>query len=400
MEILTTEFLGWLAFLNRPAVLLQLVSLTALVLALVQLRRLPPLPRLLPLWRWPVSVLLLLGELLIALLLALAGQRLGLVLLAIQIHLIWLGLLLVESQLLGRLLTAEARQLLVTRLIRPLFLLYVAVRLLDTLGSLQDLAQISLGVWFGSEITLGRLCNVLVVLYLLLVGAELPARGVSHLLQRGLSLSEGSSRAMEQILRYVLFSLGVVWSLVSLGFNQTGVLAVAGGLSVGLGFGIKEVFSNIISGLWLLIEGSVRPGEVLMHEGEVCEVRRLGPRATILWRSSDNAEVVVPNQTFFTTATTTYTRSDRMRRCDVTVAVPRSWPPEQILDVLCSIALDHPAVLPEPAPVARLQGFGVRRYDYSLNYSIADPLVAGSVASELRLAIYRRFQNMGIDRPS
>ncbi len=400
MQNLVLEILGWLTFLHRPSVLLQLLALAALALALVQLRRLPPLPRLRLLWRWPASVLLLLGELLIALLLALAGQRLGLVLLAIQIHLIWIALQLVESQLLSRLLTDEARQVLVSRLIRPLFLIYVGLRLLDALGSLQDLALASLGVWFGSEITLGRLCQVLLGLYLMLVGVELPARWVSQLLQRGLSLSEGSSRALEQILRYALFSLGVVWALASLGVNQTGMLAVAGGLSVGLGFGIKEVFSNIISGLWLLIEGSVRPGEVLMHEGEVCEVRRLGPRATTLWRSTDNAELVVPNQTFFTTATTTYTRSDRMRRCSLALAVPRTWPPQQILDLLVTIAAEHPSVLAEPAPVARLQGFGIRRYDYSLNYSIPDPLLAGAVASELRLAIYRRFQDLGIDRPA
>lgn len=400
MQTFTTEIFGWLAYLNRPTVLLQLVGLVALALALVQLRRLPPLPRLRLIWRWPASVLLLLGELLIALMLALAGQRLGLVLLAIQINLLWLGLQLLESQLLSRLLTAEVRQVLVSRLLRPLFLLYVALRLLDALGSLQDMALASLGVWFGSEITLGQLCNVLLVLYLLLVGIELPARWVSQLLKRGLSMSEGSSRALEQILRYVLFSLGVVWALASLGVNQTGVLAVAGGLSVGLGFGIKEVFSNIISGLWLLIEGSVRPGEVLMHGGEVCEVRRLGPRATTLWRSSDNAEVVVPNQDFFTTATTTYTRSDRMRRCKLALAVSRAWPPEQMLELLIALALDHPRVLAEPKPVARLQGFGTERYDYTLIYSIPDPLLAGLVASELRLAIYRRFNALGIDPPS
>lgn len=400
MQILLTEILGWLSFLRRPSVLLQLLALAGMALALVRLRGRPPLPRLQLLWRLPLSILLPLGEGLIGLLLAATGQRVGLVLLSLQISLIWLGVRLLESQLLARCLSIDALQLLKSRLIRPLFLIYVTLTLLDALGSLQDLALASLGVWFGSEISLGRLCNVLLVLYLLLVGLELPARWVSLLLRRGLGMSEGSRRALEQILRYVLFSLGIVWALARLGVNQTGVLAVAGGLSVGLGFGIKEVFSNIISGLWLLIEGSVRPGEVLMHSGEVCEVRRLGPRATTLWRSSDNAEVVVPNQDFFTTATTTYTRSDRMRRCSLSLAVPRGWPPDQIFELLIAIALEHPRVLAEPRPVARLQGFGPERYDYSLQYSIPDPLVAGSVASELRLAIFRRFQDIGIGPPS
>jgi small-conductance mechanosensitive channel len=185
-----------------------------------------------------------------------------------------------------------------------------------------------------------------------------------------------------------------------LGFNQTGVLAIAGGLSVGLGFGIKEVFSNIVSGLWLLIEGSVRPGEVLMHEGEACEVRRLGPRATTLWRGSDNAEVVVPNQSFFTTATTTYTRSDRMRRCSLQLQVAQSWNPEQIVALREGLAADHPAVLTAPAPKARLVEFGSEHYGYTLGFSIADPLGAGSVTADLRMAICRRFGELEMDPPT
>ena len=400
MNDLWLELVGWMAFLQRPAVLLQVALLAVVVLGLVQLRRLSPFPPLGLLWRLPLSLLLLAGEGLIVLLLASAGQRLGLVSLAAQITLAWLGLQLLERQLLARSLSPAMRQLLVSRLLRPLFLLAVLLTLLDALGSLQDIAGASLGVWFGSEISVGRLSGVLLVLYVLLVGLELPAQALSRLMQRGLEMSEGSTRAFEQILRYVLFGLALIWALTRLGFDRTGMLAVAGGLSVGLGFGIKEVVSNIVSGLWLLIEGSVRPGEVLMHEGEVCQVRRLGPRAATLWRKKDNAELVVPNQDFFTTATTTYTRSDRLRRCALTLEVRRGWPPQQIVLLLEEVAAAQGQVLAQPPPRARLEAFGPERYGYALTFSIADPLRAAAVSSALRLAICRRFEQVGIDPPS
>ena len=199
---------------------------------------------------------------------------------------------------------------------------------------------------------------------------------------------------------YVFIVLGVAWALARLGINQNGLLAVAGGLSVGLGFGIKEVVSNIISGLWLLVEGSVRPGEVLMHNGEVCEVRRLGPRATTLWRGSDNAELVVPNQNFFTTATTTYTRSDRMRRCSLTLSVANRWDPEQIIALLQQLAAEQPDILASPPPSASLKEFGSDTYQYGLSFSIGDPLRAGGVTAALRLAIVRRFQELTIPPPT
>jgi small-conductance mechanosensitive channel len=284
----------------------------------------------------------------------------------------------------------------VTRLLRPLFLLWVLLVLLDALGSLGDLSILSLGVWFDTEVSLGTLFQVLVVLYLLLVGLELPANWTSTLLQKTLGISDGSGRALELILRYVVICLGVVWALGRLGINQNGLLAVAGGLSVGLGFGIKEVVSNIISGLWLLIEGSVRPGEVLMHNGEVCEVRRLGPRATTLWRGSDNAELVVPNQTFFTQTTTTYTRSDRMRRCRFEIQACASWPPREILSLLVSIASAHPDTLSEPHPQARLLAFGTDMNHYGLSFSIANPLHASRVTADVLLSVWQAFASRGI----
>ena len=326
--MLLTEILGWWAYLQRGPVQLQLLPLLLLGLGLFNLPRLWPLGAIRLKRYLPLRLVLLIAELLLALLLAATGQRYGLVLLAIQYTGLWLLISLLEHTLLPHWLEPKARQQLVSRLLRPLLLTYVVLSLLDAVGSLTDFALAPLGVWFGSAINLGQLCRVLIVLYLLLVGISVPATWVSHLVKRLLNLEEGSRGAIEQILRYVLMAVGVIWAMANLGINQTGVLAVAGGLSVGLGFGIKEVFSNMVSGVWLLMEGSVRPGEVLLHDGEVTQVRRLGPRATVLLRSSDNAELVVPNQTFFTTSTTTYTRSDRMRRASINLSVSRRWPPQ------------------------------------------------------------------------
>jgi len=322
------------------------------------------------------------------------------VLLQGQILAIWMLLRVIESRLLARWLPPPTMRLLVSRLIRPLFFVAVALVWMDALGSLQAMAAVSLGKWFGSEILLGRLFEVGLVLYLVGVGASLPATALGWLAQRSLDLTQGGRRAFDLVCQYVILALAVVWALQRLGINQTGVLAVAGGLSVGLGFGVKEVFSNFISGLWLLFDGSVRPGEVLMHEGEACEVRRLGLRAATLWRGSDNAELVVPNQTFFVTATTTYTGTDRMRRCSLPIGVGRSQSPEAILALLPTIAANHPAVLVGPAPMARLMEFGSERYGYNLEFSINDPLKAEVVMAELRLAICQRFQELGMDPPS
>jgi small-conductance mechanosensitive channel len=124
--------------------------------------------------------------------------------------------------------------------------------------------------------------------------------------------------ALEVILRYSLIAIGVMGVAYYIGINGTALVAVAGGLSVGIGFGIKEIISNFISSLWLLFEGSVRPGEILMINGDPCTVRKLGLRATQLRRGRDGAELLIPNQNFFTQEAESYTAEETSRR-DVVV---------------------------------------------------------------------------------
>ena len=386
--------LGWVGFLNRPFVLEQLLC-AGLVFALVGLlRRRQPWLR-----RAPRLLVLLMGVVLATALAAILGRRFGLLLLAGQIIAAYLALRLVEQLLLKRLLPPAAFHDLVSRFLRPAFVLSVVIVLLDAVASLRDLASISLGTWFGSEILLGTLFKVLVVLYFVVSGSNLPAQAVGWLAKRTLGITEGSQRALITLLRYAVIGLGVIWGLAQLGIDRGGLLAVAGGLSVGLGFGVKEVFSNFISGLWLLMEGSVRPGEVLIHDGDACEVRRLDLRAATLLRASDNAELVVPNQSFFTATTTTYTRSDRMRRCTFEISAPSSWTPDQMMALLEELAASHPQVLSEPSPQALLMGFSPTSHSYKLSFSINDPLRATSITAEIKLALWRRFDEEGLLTP-
>jgi len=168
---------------------------------------------------------------------------------------------------------------------------------------------------------------------------------------------------------------------------------------VGLGFGIKEIFSNFISGLWLLFEGSVRPGEVLMIDGDPCEVRRLGLRATVLWRDRDNAELLIPNQSFFTQDATTYTGSDRLRRSQVTITAALQHDPATVIQLLEQTAATVPGVLATPPPRALLVSYGDWAVNYALRFWIANPMNNISSCSAVNQAIWTAFKTHGIEIP-
>jgi small-conductance mechanosensitive channel len=395
MKDLLLEVLGWLGYLERPAVLAQLLLVMVVIVGSRQARK----RRLIQ--HWPRAAYPVLGFTLLALAgltLAATGLPFGLTLLLGLLWLGWFSLQLLHHLLLVWLPEKPAHQL-ESRLLRPGYLLAASVILISEVDSVQDLAVAPLGELFGVSITAGKLVEALVVIYVVLVGCGPPAAGLAWVVQRAVGMSDGSRKAMELMLRYTVVGLGLVVVAVQLGLNTTALIAVAGGLSVGLGFGIKEVFSNFVSGLWLLFEGSVRPGEVLMLDGDPCEVRRLGLRATLLWRDRDNAELLVPNQTFFTEAATTFTASDRMRRSQVNVGAAYHHDPSEVIALLETTALSISRVLPHPAPKALLMSYGDSAINYALRFWIANPLDNSSISSEVYQAIWHAFKAKDIEIP-
>jgi len=396
MTELLLNILGWLGYLERPVVQLQLLISVGLIVLSRQARRRRWLAN-----RLPARAVSHLSQLILALaclLLAALGQPVGL---AVLLGLLWCGWSALDllTLLLRRWLPDAEVHRLNTRLLRPIYLLVAALVIVSEFASLHDLGVIPLGQWLGVRLTTEKVFHALLVIYLVLVGCGPPAAGLAWLLQRALGISDGSRKATELMLRYAVVGLGLVGVAVNLGLNTTALIAVAGGLSVGLGFGIKEVFSNFVSGLWLLFEGSVRPGEVLMIDGDPCEVRRLGLRATLLWRDRDNAELLIPNQTFFTEATTTYTASDRMRRSQVSVGAAYHHDPATVITLLEATALQVPRVLPAPAPKALLQSYGDSAINYTLSFWITNPMDNGAICSEVNQAIWTAFQQHAIEIP-
>jgi small-conductance mechanosensitive channel len=398
MNAWLSELVGWLGYLQRPAVVVQVLGVIGMTLIgqLLQRRWLSRCPQ-----RLQSSVKLWLTPLLIALwagLLSATGQLQGLVLFLLWWRCGWSVLVLLHP-LLGRVLDPEQRYDLETRLLRPVFLIAGAVALINQLDTINDVAAIPIGEAFNIEITLGKLFISLAISYLVIVGSGLPAGLMARSLQRLLGINDNSRKAMELILRYAVVSLGVVAVALHMGINPTAVIAIAGGLSVGLGFGIKEIFSNFISGLWLLFEGSVRPGEVLMIDGDPCEVRRLGLRATVLWRDRDNAELLIPNQSFFTQDATTYTGSDRLRRSQVTIAVALQHDPAMVIQLLEQTAVTVPGVLATPPPRALLISYGDWAVNYALRFWISNPMNNISSCSAVNQAIWTAFKTHDIEIP-
>ncbi|MEB3331751.1 MAG: mechanosensitive ion channel domain-containing protein [Synechococcaceae cyanobacterium] len=395
MTQLANLIADWSSYLERWPIVLQIaVVITPLVLMQLLRRRLPAGS---PLRRWPLTFSLLLIVIGTGLL-GLLGIRNGLAIFLASI-VAWWSVLGGLRRLLERRIDSALVHQLDSSLVRPLFVLIVLLMAIEKLANIEELAVVPLGSWFGNTFTLGQLGSSLLGIYLLIVGSGPLAQLLSWLISRLINLSPGSSRATTLLVRYSIVVTGLIWALDHAGFDRTAILTIAGGLSLGLGFGVKEVVSNFISGLWLLIEGSVRPGEVLFIDGNACEVRSLGLRAAMLWRDLDNTELLIPNQTFFSTTTITFTGSDGMRRCQVLLSAAYRHRPRDVIALMVKTTREVPGILSQRPVVALVLNYGESGVEYGVRFWIANPMAGSSLMSAVREALWDAFAAHGIEIP-
>jgi len=286
-----------------------------------------------------------------------------------------------------------------TRIIRPTFILFIATAIIIQLFPLSELLQVKLFTLFNQPFTIFNLLLCIVVPYYLVVLSPYPVVLAGYVLQKTLNLSESTRSAVTLILRYVLIGFGVLWLLSGIGITGAGLAAIVGGLSIGVGFGVRELIANFVSGLWLLFEGSVRPGDILFMDGDPCKVRSLGLRASVLWRQRDNAELVVPNQIFFTTTTTTYTGSDVLRRGELIVSAAYCHRPVDVCNLLLECTQEVEQIMDDPGPSVFVYEYSSSSIDYAIRYYIANPMDNLSTRSNLSAQVWDCFSRNEIEIP-
>ncbi len=191
--------------------------------------------------------------------------------------------------------------------------------------------------------------------------------------------------------------LGLLAALTVMGVDL-GVFAVlGGGLSVGLGFGMREVVSNFVSGFILMCERSITAGDVVEVEGIMSVVQHVGIRSTTV-KSLDNIEIIIPNSTFLTDRVTNYTRADQLVRIHVDVGVSYESDPMAVVEILLR-AGNYPGVLPEPAPKVWFLGFGDSSIDFELLVWTDDAKGIPQLESNLRHSIWEALKSRGITIP-
>jgi len=247
------------------------------------------------------------------------------------------------------------------------------------------------------EITLGSILIFIFVIWL----SILITRIISHVLEKDVftrvKAAKGVPGTIVLMLKIVLISGGFFLAAAASGMKLTNLSIVLGAFSVGIGFGLQNIFNNMVSGLILAFERPINVGDVVQVGALIGTVRSIGLRSSTV-RSFDGAEVIVPNGNLISNEMINWTLSDSNRRMDLRVGVAYGTDPEKVLAIMEQIAQEHAGVRKKPSPKAYFIEFG----DSSLNFRLLAWAHLDNrleVESEINVLINKKLAEAGIEIP-
>jgi small-conductance mechanosensitive channel len=259
-----------------------------------------------------------------------------------------------------------------------------------------------LGQFIGLTFAIGNvnlsikgILMALVIIYLTHLGVRIGRALINNQILEKRELERGFKDSVLTVLSYLGWGFGLLLALAVIGVNATSLAVVFGALSVGIGFGLQNIFNNFISGLILLFERPIQVGDYVEVGGLWAEVKKINVRATVV-QTFDNAAVIIPNSEFISQQVTNWSFKDKRMRRNLEVGVAYGSDIELVSKTLMEIVRDTTKVYKYPRPdvlfidhAASALIFRLRVWVHVDDY--------WSVPSAVRFEIDRRFRELGIE---
>lgn len=227
--------------------------------------------------------------------------------------------------------------------------------------------------------------------------------GIAHVIEKQVEsqrrLSPSLKVLITKVIRILLLIVAATIALSSMGVNLASLTVLGGAIGLGLGFGLQKVVSNFVSGVLLLLDKSIKPGDVIEIDGTYGWINNLRARyASVITR--DGTEHLIPNEDLITQRVINWSFTDELVRIRLPVGVSYKADPHECIRLVLEAAKSHERVLKDPAPNCLLTEFGDSSVNLELRFWLGDPSNGiGNVKSRLLLAIWDTFKEHNIEIP-
>lgn len=245
-----------------------------------------------------------------------------------------------------------------------------------------------------------NLWNILMVIFIFTV-ARIFLWVLGRVIRRFFSkrqIDTGRQFAFQQFLKYIIYTITVILALEAIGIQLSVLWGGAAALMVGIGLGLQQTFNDMISGLILLIEGTVEVDDIVEVNGIVGKVTSIGLRTSKV-QTRDRIAILVPNSKLVGDNATNWSHNRHAIRHQVNVGVAYSSDVELVTKLLLEVCKNHDKVLKDPAPQIQFKDFGNSSLDFILHFFSHEQMGIEFVKSDLRYRITQIFRANDIEIP-
>ena len=209
----------------------------------------------------------------------------------------------------------------------------------------------------------------------------------------------GVRNSIRTVVGYAGLALAALVGVSAAGIDLSNLALIAGGLSLGIGFGLQNVVSNFVSGLILLAERPFKAGDWIVAGTVSGTVKKISVRATEI-ETFQRQTVILPNSELINAAVGNWTHKNKLGRIDIKINVAYGSDPKRAHAILLEIARNHPLVLKNPEPFVLFANFGLAALEFEIRVFLADILNGNVVQNDIRFAVLEAFAEAHVDMPS
>ncbi|MDG1708454.1 MAG: mechanosensitive ion channel [Emcibacteraceae bacterium] len=251
----------------------------------------------------------------------------------------------------------------------------------------------------GNTLNLLGIITGIISFVVLIWAALISSRFIEGKLRSSPSVTPSARVLLSKVSRIVLVVFAFLFAISSMGIDLTALAVFGGAIGVGLGFGLQKVVSNFISGMILLLDKSIKPGDVIEISNTYGRINKLAARYTSVI-SRDGREHLVPNEDIITQPVINWTFSNNRVRRHLPINVSYGSDIEKAMELMSEAADETPRVIKKPEPKVLIKSFGDNGIDLELRMWIRDSENGVSnIASDVYLAIWHKFNDNGIEFP-
>jgi small-conductance mechanosensitive channel len=269
------------------------------------------------------------------------------------------------------------------------------MNLRDVATAVRDLAGQRLFDIGGASVTVGSLVTFVLIMLVFWWTSIVLRRVTERGLQKSGIAEPGTKAAISRLIHYLILLVGLGVALQTVGINLASLFAAGAVVAVAVGFAMQNILQNFASGVILLVERSIREGDVLEVDGDIISVERIGTRSTVA-RTRNDEQLIIPNSNLVQSTVKNFTLADRFYRVRCRVGVAYNSDQRRVEEVLLSAAEAIEERYQEREPVVLLAEFADSSVVWEVSIWAEDPWGARATRSSLNKAIWWALKDNGI----